>query len=223
MPDAIAVIHHRDVGTTVHNAILAREAGFDGVALIEMMGADADLFDPLMILRSFYGRLPTSFKVGVNFLSYDARDAFNVVNRLQLDFLWLDNPGVSSKGYTDRALIINKELEKVPPYRKFQFFGSVAFKTQGPEPDPVTAAFIARSFGWNVTTSGPETGAAPDLDKIKKMYSAVGPVSIASGMTPENIASFAPYVDTVFVATGISSSFHVFDEDKCNRFIRNLR
>jgi predicted TIM-barrel enzyme len=40
------------------------------------------------------------------------------------------------------------------------------------------------------------------------------PLAIASGITPENIEKYLPYVDYFLVATGISKTFDEFDPEK---------
>jgi predicted TIM-barrel enzyme len=44
------------------------------------------------------------------------------------------------------------------------------------------------------------------LDKIRTFREALGthPLAIASGITPENVAAYAPLVDMILVATGIN-------------------
>lgn len=73
-----------------------------------------------------------------------------------------------------------------------------------------------------VTTSGPATGKAPSLDKIQQMKWAMGTneLAIASGITPDNVAKFLPYVDHILVSTGISEGFHSFDPVEVERLIK---
>jgi uncharacterized protein len=48
------------------------------------------------------------------------------------------------------------------------------------------------------------------------MRQALGgfPLAIASGITPENVEAYLPYVDAFLVATGISSSFTELDSER---------
>ena len=80
-----------------------------------------------------------------------------------------------------------------------------------------------------VTTSGTQTGYAPDVEKVAVMRRALderalalssgglpgseegNALAIASGVTPVNIEVFLPYVDAYLVATGIEDRFGVFD------------
>jgi hypothetical protein len=89
------------------------------------------------------------------------------------------------------------------------YFGGVAFKYQRPVEDVARAARIAAGYMDVVTTSGPGTGHAADVAKIRAMKAALGPtpLAIASGITPDNVGEYLPVADCFLVATGISSSF----------------
>lgn len=39
-------------------------------------------------------------------------------------------------------------------------------------------------------------------------------LAVASGVTPENVQDYLPYVDDFLVATGISKNFHTLDPEK---------
>lgn len=60
-----------------------------------------------------------------------------------------------------------------------------------------------------VTTSGPGTGEPPTVEKLATMRQALGDraLAVASGITPENVEPFLPYVDAFLVATGIEHRF----------------
>lgn len=40
------------------------------------------------------------------------------------------------------------------------------------------------------------------------------PIAIASGITPENVVEYLPFVDAYLVSTGISADFYNFDFKK---------
>ena len=82
----------------------------------------------------------------------------------------------------------------------------------------------ALAAGFIPTTSGSGTGSAPDLEKIVAMSRATGGVlAIASGMTPWNVAQYAPYLSHILVATGIALDEHRIDADKLCLLIANAR
>jgi len=207
MSKVIAVIHHISNEVTLQNAAIARAAGAAGVALIQMQARDVELDEPARVLRALYPA-STGFTIGCNRLATLPEDAIREDFALGLDFAWVDNPGVSSLGVTGEARRLTNTLAKLPG--PFLFFGSVAFKTQRPEPLPAVAAIYAANLGWVVTTSGVATGVAPDCEKLRAMKEAIGcrPLAVASGVTPANVDSIAPFVDFILVATGVSEDFH---------------
>jgi predicted TIM-barrel enzyme len=61
-----------------------------------------------------------------------------------------------------------------------------------------------------VTTSGEATGRAAEPAKLQAMHEEAGetPLGIASGITPDNVRAYTPYVTWFLVASGISVDFH---------------
>lgn len=214
-PKLIAVIHHEDHSISMRNAEIARDAGYEGVALINMRGLDATIDKPAYDIKN---AMP-SMLVIANRLTTPARMVVARDMELGLDGSWVDNPGVYSHqrfhphtyefgAATDLARRTNPD---------FRFFASVAFKTQDEDPNPPEAACIAANLKWIPTTSGTATGIAPPIEKLRDMKNALEPneeLAVASGVTPENGSRIALYVDWIFVATGISKSFLEFDEAK---------
>jgi hypothetical protein len=211
MSKLLAVIHYKDDDTAYKNADIAFSADFEGVCLIHMNGKD-DLIETAAseIKRRYPDRLVITNRLMTHPVDMIRRD-----HQLGLDGSWCDNPGVSSKGITQLAIDISETLSEVKQENKnFLFFGSVAFKTQGVDPDPATAAVRAKNLGWIATTSGPETGIAPEISKLEDMKMAIASfdLAVASGVNPNNAKEISEHVDWVLVATGISSSFYEFDE-----------
>lgn len=88
----------------------------------------------------------------------------------------------------------------------WMFFAGVAFKKQR-EVQPKyhnLVAQIGTHFMDVVCTSGVKTGSAADIDKIRKFRSGCGDkvLALASGVTPQNVLNYVPYVDCILVATG---------------------
>lgn len=111
--------------------------------------------------------------------------------------------------------------------RKFpaiSVFGSVAFKYQPDEPNPAEAARQALAVGMIPTTSGAATGLAPEIAKIKGMSAAAsGRLAVASGMTPDNVAEYAPHLSHILVATGVARDEHTLDPLLLRRFVAAVR
>lgn len=99
----------------------------------------------------------------------------------------------------------------------------MAFKYQRTDPSPGVAALHAFQLGMIPTTSGDQTGRAPSINKIQLIRNTLpseSPLAVASGMTPENIEDYLPYVSHYLVSTGISSDGYHFDLKRLEQFIK---
>lgn len=210
-PMIIPVIHHADDRQAIRNGVLALEAGCDGVMLIQMEGDNARLPSVARVLKGLWpNRL-----VGINFLGMDPVESIRANIANGLDMTWTDEQLThSSLAPWDDASDVALELSRSDGHL---LFAGVAFKHQRPEPDPATAVRKAVDLGFVPTTSGTATGIAADIGKIRDLRAEIGqdvPLAIASGITPENVADYAPYLSHILVATGISASFHEIDIDR---------
>lgn len=213
MVGVLPVIHFWNDELAEKGADLAAAAGCAGVVLIHMSGDDQLLSRPARAIKQRHPGL----LVGTNRLSTPPDEALFADAMMGLDFHWIDNPGVYSDRVSRTAQKIHRafiDARDVNP--DFRIFGSVAFKTQKPEPDPAGAARQAAAFEprWVVTTSGMATGVAPDLKKLADMKAALpvgAELAVASGVTAENAIEIARHVDWILVATGIQKSFHEID------------
>ena len=71
--------------------------------------------------------------------------------------------------------------------------------------------------------SGPGTGRAADLDKMKAFKEGCQcKLAVASGVTPENVSSYKDFVDAILIATGISETFHKFSDIKMAKLAKVL-
>jgi predicted TIM-barrel enzyme len=210
------VIHYKDDETTIEEAEIAYNAGADGVFLISHLGSNELLIQLAVEIKKQFG-----FKVGLNFLGDDAIYTAKIVKQNNLDMVWSDYCGVSSLGLCFEGLTLQAWAKE---NKHIDVFASVAFKYQAEEPNPSLAAQLAQAAGFIPTTSGSGTGQAPTVEKIANMYEATGGLlAVASGMTPENIAQFKPYLSHVLVSTGISKDEYHFDESKIKLFINVLK
>lgn len=214
----LPVIHHLDAATTRDQVDLALNAGADGVFLISHDGRDAELLELVPKLREACG----NFWLGVNLLSErDPAAAYRMAATAGFDGVWLDYCGVDSLGANVQALHLARSRRRTSlGLRRLDVFASVAFKYQAPEPRPALAALNALTLGFVPTTSGPATGEAPELSKVRAMWDeADGTLAVASGLTPDNVASFAPYLSHALVATGVSRDAHHFDAELLRVFV----
>lgn len=205
------VIHYLSDKLTVEQASIACQEGADGVFLISHHHDDTPLASLAATIKNKFG-----FKVGINYLSSGAVLAIEDAKIYNLDMVWSDTCGISSKGYTNRAYQIKESLPV-----GVQFFASIAFKYQMHEDNPSLAAQKVRDFSSQFipTTSGAATGSAPSVIKISSM----GPVAVASGMTEDNIEEFKPYLSHVLVATGVSIDEHHLCPHKLRTFIEKCK
>jgi len=216
------VIHHRDRHTTLLQAQLALDAGADGVFLISHAGGNDGLPGLAQEVQAQSSAQHTDFRVGINLLGAHSTHALQIALEHELDMLWCDDAGVDGLSANNAALAMANTLRQLNG--TFELFGSVAFKYQKHETNPATAARNAAALGFVSTTSGAGTGEPPAVDKIIGMSLATsGQLAVASGMTPDNIAQYAPLLSHVLVATGVSADEHHFDFEKLVVFIARAR
>lgn len=214
-PKIIPVIHYNNEALALHNAIIAFDAGCEGVLLISMDGPNPELSP---VARTIKERYPDKL-VGINYLHL-GRDPAEAVKRNiadGLDMTWTDQQLTHSSQATWEAAERVRDAAALRPGHIV--FAGVAFKHQDPEPRPDVAALVALKYGLIPTTSGAATGVAADASAVARLREAVGdaPLAIASGITPENVAQFAPYLTHILVATGVSSDFYSLDFEKLYR------
>lgn len=215
----LPVIHHLDEATSLTQADLAFSENADGVFLISHEGKNEDLLTPAGIIKQKYPERT----IGINMLGSETLKALEVVVETGIDALWTDTHGVTSQTIPEQALTISRWIKNNP--QGPLIFASVAFKYQVEETNPGQAAKRVSELGMIATTSGPGTGYAPDLDKIISMKEALGgsALAVASGMTPENVDEFLPYVTHYLVATGVSIDSHHFDAARLRDFITTIK
>ena len=210
----LPVIHVVDLEQARRNSALALANGADGVFLInhEMEGDRPVSAQDLLSFRQTIQTELSDAWIGVNCLELTTYDQFSLVQN-NADGIWSDN------AHVDDTVAGRSEAARVNGLRTAfngLYFGSVAFKYQAAVADVAATARDALKFVDVVTTSGTGTGVAASVEKIARMKTAIGdkPLAIASGITPDNIAQYLPYVDCYLVATGISHSFTELDPTK---------
>lgn len=220
MKHVYPVIHHLDWETSHIEAAIAFNNGADGVFLISHHGKDTDLLALAHELKQEHH----DKKIGLNLLGFDCVKAYYLCVGLGLDMMWTDYAGIDSSGYAgDLGESFQHAVWSCDS--AVEVFASVAFKYQKPEPNPAGAAKVARDLLYIATTSGPGTGHAPDVSKIESMSTletmGVGgslDLAVASGLTPENVHLFLPYVTHFLVSTGISKDAYHLDPVKVKTF-----
>lgn len=218
-PKIHVVVHVRSASQACGQVIAAVDAGVDGVWLIDHAGDHRDL---LSLTRLVRGSLP-SLWLGVNYLDLSVDRASALVDD-GVNGLWSDNAHV----HLDDDHEIAERARALRSAREWDglYFGGVAFKGQRIETDLEGAVERAVPYVDVLTTSGTATGVAAPEEKIRRMHAALGgrrPLAVASGITPENVESYLPYVDYLMVNTGVSRNFYELDPDKLARLVEAVR
>ena len=211
---------HVDAPEQAHrNVKVARDAGADGVFLINHGMGDAALLD----IHETVADANPGWWIGVNCLSLTPDRVFAAVSQ-KVGGVWVDNArieeGSPTQPYADQVAAVRRSRALDCLY-----FGGVAFKYQRDVDDLEAACRIAAQYMDVITTSGPGTGYAADVVKIRRMKQALGntPLAIASGITPDNVGDFLPYADSFLVATGISRNFTELDPLKVRALVQRVR
>ena len=215
----LPVIHVTSDEQARRNAEIAKHAGADGVFLINHAVSSRDL---LTIQEQVWEVYP-DWWIGVNCLDLSPSEVFGRVSG-RIAGIWADNAMIDES--QEKQLEAEAVLEaKQTSGWKGLYFGGVAFKYQRPVKDLAQAACRASRYTDVVTTSGPGTGRAADVEKIRAMKAALDdfPLAIASGITPENVEEYLPYTDCLLVATGISDSFEELNPEKLRTLVTTVR
>ena len=215
----LPVIHVESESQALRNAELALDAGSDGLFLINHSIDSETLLKIHASVANCFG----DAWIGVNCLDLLPTDVFRRISE-RVAGVWADNAMIDESSdqqpYAQRIL----DARDVHSPRAL-YFGGVAFKYQRHVDDLVSAAKRAAEFMDVVTTSGPGTGQAAHVDKIRAMKQALGefPLAIASGITPDNIGAYLPHSDCYLVATGIGKSFSEINRALLDRLITTVR
>lgn len=213
----LPVVHVESPSQAIRNTRIACEAQCDGVFLINHGISHAALMTAFLAVKE---ALP-DFWIGINSLG---EDPCNLFGNTEVSGIWTDNAQI------DERLGEQEKAEKIDDVRAKQdwpglYFGGVSFKYQREVDELAAAARIAMRHMDVVTTSGPGTGHAPTVEKLKTMKEAMGdfPLAIASGVTPNNVSDLLPHCDCVMVATGISKSFTELDLALTRNLVESVR
>ncbi|MBN1854570.1 MAG: hypothetical protein JW829_17695 [Pirellulales bacterium] len=200
----LPVIHPVSKKTALDSIQTAVQSGVDGIFLINQGMS----YDQVLEFIPEVQRLYEDLWIGVNILGPEPEEVVDLVADLPVGGIWSDNAD------------IDEQSELQPAGERFQqarqrtgwaglYFGGVAFKYQRHVADTLLpdAAKNARPWMDVITSSGPGTGYAASVEKAKALRSGAGthPLALASGVSPENVAKFLPYVDAYLVASEIET------------------
>lgn len=204
----LPVIHCESTEQALRNTTIAVDAGCAGVFLINHSISAESLLGMIRVVRASFSDL----WLGANFLGMGAADVFGKIPLDDLDGIWTDD-GCVDEHRTEQPAAEAVQTAIGESGWSGTYFGGVAFKYQREVDDLTKAAEIASRYMDVVCTSGPGTGKAASIEKLKAMKLAIGdkPLAVASGITPENVSDALPWVDLFLVSTGISRSFTELD------------
>lgn len=216
----LPVIHPVSHQDALENARICADSGVSGVFLINQgMGAQ----DVLRLGVEIHESL--GLWVGVNLLCFSPPSVLRAVQEHNRSFggIWTDGAGVDHHGHAERQMeLLAFRGARDEALWSGLYFGGVAFKHQAFVPNDrlSRAACIAEPYMDVVCTSGPATGIAADVERVRLMRNGLsirGCLALASGVTEENVSDYLPYVDAFLVGTGLEKKFGVFDAKKVER------
>ena len=211
----LPVIHVSSTKQALRNARIAQDCGADGVFLIN------HVIEPDKLLRC-HRNVTEAFSdlwIGLNCLGWTPAQVFESIPRTT-DGVWVDNALIrEGQDRQDEAEYV-LEVQRRSNWSGL-YFGGTAFKYQPAVTDLRNVTRTAAAYMDVVTTSGPATGEAASVDKIRSMKEALGdrPLAIASGITPDNVDDYLGVADCFLVATGISKTFDELCENKARALV----
>ena len=205
----------------------ARAVGVKGVFLIDQGMHEREL---LSLVREVRERYPTLW-IGLNLLTRRPADALTAALDAcgVIDGIWSDNAGIDEVSDSTGHLRAD-EFVAVRRARSWSglYFGGVAFKYQREvvEENLARAAVMSAPYMDVLCTSGPATGSPAAVSKVRELRIGLGDqhaMALASGITPENVQVYTPYVQAVLVGTGIEESLGVFDPGKIEALMKAMQ
>jgi hypothetical protein len=199
----LPVIHVESLDQAIRNINTCISAGADGCFLINHVISREELITIAKECR----RLFPDYWLGINDLSVRAVD--DLGDLLFLDGLW-----------TDQAFNLFDSFKYDGLY-----FGGVAFKYQPIEKDLKGACEAAITSMNVVTTSGPSTGFAPEIKKIREMREYLGShiLAIASGLDFVNVVDYIYDADIFMLSSSICKNDENIDLTALEAFISTVR
>ena len=213
----LPVVHPASHAEALESIRVAHRAGIRGIFLIDQGMSATEVLRLVMEVRAMYPAL----WVGVNLLSRQPAQALDEALDAcagRIDGIWSDN------AEEDASMFV--ETRHARGWNGL-YFGGTAFKYQRPvaNADLGVVAAKAATYLDVVCTSGAGTGIAADVLKVKTMREGLGPdhaLALASGVTPENVKDYLPYVDAYLVGTGIETRFGVLDARKVDALLHAM-
>jgi predicted TIM-barrel enzyme len=202
------------------------DLGVKGVFLIDQPMSEREL---IQLAREVRDRHP-SLWIGLNLLSRTASKTLTTTyNRgWSLDGIWSDWAGIDERQVMGSSHPEAEAFLNVRHTARWDglYFGGVAFKYQREvvPADLSAAAEMSVPYMDVLCTSGPGTGYPADIEKVKALRAGLGDhaMALASGVTPDNVCNYLPYVQAFLVGTGIEKSLGILDPAKIEALLRAM-
>ncbi|MBE3112729.1 MAG: adenine phosphoribosyltransferase [Acidobacteria bacterium] len=225
-PVLLPVVHPISREAALEAICVAHTCGVKGVFLIDQGMSEREV---LQLAREVRDQYP-SLWIGLNLLSRTAAKTLTTTyNRgWRVDGIWSDWAGIEENRVAGSSHPVAEAFLNARRNASWEglYFGGVAFKYQrevAPS-DLAVAAEMSVPYMDVLCTSGPGTGHPADIEKVRALRAGLGDhaMALASGITPENVQSYMPYVQAFLVGTGIESQLGVFDPTKIEALMRAM-
>jgi len=218
----LPVIHITSPERVLIQTQRAVEAGANGLWLINH-GGHTTGFKYLIDTCDKVRKAHPNLWIGLNFLDLEPLDALEYLPE-GANGLWVDNGGVAEKQNGGFNIRCAEQLWRRTQIHRpdILLFGGVAFKyrDEGSVKDVAGIAEAALPYMDVVTTSGPGTGHAADIGKIRRMSRAIGAnnLGLASGLSADNLSGFSEHVKHLIISSSISDNSGELDLAKMREF-----
>lgn len=225
-PVLLPVVHPIGREEAFASLDIVHDLGVRGVFLIDQGMTEREV---LRLMQDARARYPALW-IGLNLLSRTPSKALSIALETcgVVDGIWSDNAGIDERqvGGTSHSAEAFAFVRSTANWQGL-YFGGVAFKYQR-EVAPENLSIAAkRSLPYVdvLCTSGPGTGYAADIEKVRALRAGLGDhaMALASGVTPENVRSYLPYVQAFLVGTGIEKQLGVLDPAKIEALLRAMQ
>jgi len=162
----------------------------------------------------------TGLPVGVNVLRNDAPAALAIASVTGAAMIRVNV--LTGMMYTDQGPIVGRAAELLRKRESLdastEIWADVLVKHATPPPgleaEQAALDTVERGHADALILSGPGTGAAPDMDRLKQVRSAVGDevhIVIGSGASVDNLADLCVFANTVIIGSSIKVDGRVSD------------
>jgi len=205
----LPVIHLQSTNQAIEMGFMAHHAGSPGAFIIDHK--PNTVHDPEHLATAYQAvkNAVPELWLGLNCLSLTARDTFLLGRAVSADGIWVDDAVDINPNGTEAI-----DYEMVQALRRESgaaYFGGIAMKGYGYEPDPDAAANKIWMHAGKVdvaVTSGPATG-QPTSSKRLARIRALNPdieLAVASGISIDTLPDQRPYIDYALVASSIEQA-----------------